>query len=699
MATERSLAALLRSLQSTSSFEDASGPAANSNTSWNSLLPTATSFLSILGNPLNLSLLASQLLSAPALWNQPVDLHACRKILSIFNTAAIAVLQNDSTDEPRPAYGRNRKIEREAWVKAVAEGADDKSPRWRHVLLLGGILLGFEGQNRQGLPWHIRTKLESALATAAQLALEEMDTEAGIDGHCVTMVLNYTFELLSDMERSKINYDLLLPVMVRSTFLSPEGLEGGYFLGAIDKDVVEAPGKKFRWSPRSVTFGFVSNIAGRPLVSALGPLSRLISHAVDNVQNPNLVAQTVDYMADFVRTLMVQWRQNKLSEVDVAEEAEFLDAESLQTTIPALWKVLRNTLYSVVIVLRAVLGRTINDPALAASSCAPYLCMQSLHILRNLYFVSSRVGQNSSSQHAFVFLAAIDILSQYPDLAENFLRSIKPSDIGQIPDHPVERCLDLFFMNAAEHFPLVLSPAVNEELLLSAAFPYLAVGANPLLLEIFEAAHSVVLVVFAIPHNADLASKHLPFYIENLFAVFPDNLSARQFRLAFKTVIQVTAPPSPLANTQPLLPSILLEVVRDRALNASATPIVPTAQNSTTPELGNQPPLSAQTVLTLALLDSLSFLRVDDLNEWLPLSAELINAIPDRSMRQTCIDRFWEAMSGGEMDVDRAHCCVTWWSTRGGRELVLYGTEPAPAEEEGPFMSGAVGSVAPESKL
>lgn len=118
-----------------------------------------------------------------------------------------------------------------------------------------------------------------------------------------------------------------------------------------------------------------------------------------------------------------------------------------------------------------------------------------------------------------MFLAAVDILSNYPDLAENFLRSIKPNDHGQIPAHPVERCLDLFFLNAAEHFPLVLSPEVNEELILSAAFPYLAAGANSLLLEIFEAAHSVVLVVFAIPHNSDLATRHLPFYIENLFAV------------------------------------------------------------------------------------------------------------------------------------------------------------------------------------
>ncbi|KAJ5527887.1 Pentaxin [Penicillium frequentans] len=673
MATERSLARLLRSLQATSSFEDAAG-----------LLPTATSFLSILGNPLNLTLLASQLLSAPALWNHPVDLHACRKLLSVFNTAAIAVLQNDATEEPRMPHGRNRSIEREAWVKAVVQGADDKSPRWRHMILLGGILLGFEGQNRQGLPWHIRTKLESALATAAQLALEELDPEAGMDGHCITMVLNYTFELLSDLQRTKIDYGRLLPVMVRSAFLSPEGLEGGFFLGAIDEDVVEAPGKKFRWKADSRTFGYFSTISSRPLVSALGPLSRLISHAVENAQNPQLVAQTVDYMADFVRTLMVQWRQNKLSEIDVAEEKDFLDAESLQTTIPALWKVLRNCLYSVVIVLRAVLGRTINDPALAAHSSAPYLSMQSLHILRNLYFISSRTGQNGSSQQSFVFLAAIDILSQYPDLAENFLRSIKPADLGQIPDHPVERCLDLFFLNTAEHFPMVLSPQANEDLLLSAAFPYLAAGANSLLLEIFEAAHSVVLVVFAIAHNSELAAKHLPFYIDNLFAVFPENLSARQFRLAFKTVIQVTAPPHLWRTANQCSPRFYLKC--------------------SSSDMDTSLPLSAQAVLTLALIDSLSFLRVEDLEDWLPLTAELINTIADRTMRHACVDRFWEALSVGEMDVDRAHCCVNWWSTQGGRELVLFGAERPPgseskAEEIGPFMSGAVGGVAPESKL
>lgn len=345
--------------------------------------------------------------------------------------------------------------------------------------------------------------------------------------------------------------------------------------------------------------------------------------------------------------------------------------------------------------------------------------MQALHILRNLYFVSSRIGHNASSQYTFVYLTAIDILSQYPDLTENFLRSIKPSELGQIPAHPLERCLDLFFLNTAEHFTLTTSPEVSEELLITAALPYLAKGGNNHLLEIFEAAHSVILAVLAAPKSASIAAKYLPFYIDNLFAVsflrcpvvfhllttiqvFPQNLSARQFRLAYKTILQITAPPSPLANSQPLLPSTLLELLHDRAQRASTEPLPPPKQTPTAEDLTDPtPPLSEQAALTLALIDCLCFLRVDDLEDWLPLTAHLINKIQNSEMRTTCVERFWEALSGGEMDVERAYFCVLWWSTRGGRELVIYGAEGEEHSniEEGPYMSGAVGGAARESKL
>lgn len=335
---------------------------------WRRLLPASTSFLSILTNPLNVTLLSSKLLTSPAIWNHPVDLQTCRRILSVYNTAAIGILQNEAAEEPRTPYAPRRGLEREAWVKAVVNGADEKSPRWRHLLLLGGVLLGFEGQNRQGLPSRIRSKVESALVKATQLALQESEPLDGIAGHCITMVLNYTFELLSDWQRSQLDYDRLLPIMVQATYFSGEGLDHAYFLGAIDRDVVEAPGKKFKWSSKSTTYNHVKAISSRPLVASLGPLSRLIAHALENVRDPNLVSDAVNSISDFVRTLLVQWRQNKLSEVDPSEETEFLEEESLKTTIPDLWRLLRACMFSVVIIFRAVLGRVLNDPALAAGS-------------------------------------------------------------------------------------------------------------------------------------------------------------------------------------------------------------------------------------------------------------------------------------------------------------------------------------------
>lgn len=335
-----------------------------------SLLPSSTGLLSLLSNPLNVTLLSSQLLHSPALWSGEVDLETCRRILSVFNTAAISVVHNESQQQGPPSLNIQRRgLEREEWVKAVVQGADDKSPRWRHIILLGGILLGMEGQDRRSLPSHLRKKLESGLVTALQLSLSELDSYPKVARECIALVLNYTFELLADAERNLLDYNIILPLLVDTVFFSPAGFESGYFLGAIDRDICETPAKKFEWPAQSPTCLNVRAITSKPLISSLGPLSRLIAHAIENCQIQSLVVQAVDSLLDFTRTLMVQWRQNKLSEVDISEEAEFLDETSLKTTIPILWRLLKTSLFSIIILLRAVLGRVINDRILAADNC------------------------------------------------------------------------------------------------------------------------------------------------------------------------------------------------------------------------------------------------------------------------------------------------------------------------------------------
>lgn len=566
------------------------------------------------------------------------------------------------------------------------KGADEKSPRWRHVLLLGGILLGIDKAVANHMSQSLRQKLESALVTATNLAIDSVASTDTVAYQSLILVLNHTFDHLSNAHRAQLRYDALLPLLIDTIFMSSEGLEHGTFLSRVDHDVREVPGKKFRWASRSPSCNHLRTLLAKPLTSALGPLSRLAAYTVESANDPLLVLDTVSHIADFARVLAIQWRQNKLSEIDVSEEEVYLDQETLQASMPLLWQTLRSVLFTTVIIMRAALGRVLNDPRLAAENQAVQTAIQTLHALRNLYFISSKLGQTSMAQYQFVNYTAIDILNVHQQHVEGFLEAIRPVQLGQIPNHPLDRCFDLFFFNTAEHFTLTSSPKVCEDLLLTATVPYLAVGGNNSLLEIFEAAHSLTLAVFAAPQNAALTVRHVPFYIDTLFKVFPLNLSERQFRFAFKTLISVVSPPAPLSAEEPLLAPTLLQLVFDRAWDAPNSPLPPMSTDNNNPS--PSPPLSEQAALVMALLDSLPNVSAPVLEEWLPLAAILTKKLKDPYMSQACKERFWDVLSNGEMDVQRATVAVTWWTSRGGREMVLFDDETT--DNELYFMSGAL---------
>ncbi|TID14544.1 Peroxisomal biogenesis factor 8 [Venturia nashicola] len=695
MPTDRLLSTLLRSLQTYTAQQDTPR-----------LLGTAASLLNTLHNPLNITLLTAQLLIAPAIWERPEGLRTCLSMMGVFHSATLAVLKKEDEAERRkhkdyvqqfPTQPEEEIVPREVWARAVIKGADERSRRWKHVMALGGLLVGFGPVDDERLSTSMRATIEHAFVQATNLALDEARHGDELGAQCVALALNHSFPLLSDYERTQLDYNLLLPVLIGSAFFSNEGLQSAYFLGAVDLDISVGNNNQLHWSMKSQSYSQVDRILARPLVASLGPLSRLISHAVENVTDSWVVQTMVEDLAGFTKSLINQWRQSRLSMIDAHVEMQRLSEETMTKTVPALWKLLKASLFALVIVLRGAVGRTLSDGVLAANAVAPTMVCSALHALRNLYFISSRLGTDSFSQYTFVYLTSIDILGNYPIQADSFLRDIRPSNPGEIPDSPLDRCLDLYFLNTAEHFSLVLSARTNEELLVSAAVPYLAAGGSDNLLPIFEAAHSVMLSVFSAPQSSVLAAKHLSFYIDALFRVFPDNLSPRQFRLAFKTLLRVTAPPSPLSATQPDLPATLLELVRYRALNAPATPLPPKLPPQGIAITDNEPILSEQAVLVLTLLDALPFLPLDLLEEWLPLAAELVLLVPESSMQNVCRKRLWDVLVSGEMDPERSSICVAWWTTRGGREYVMFGPEGA-KEEENYFMSGALGPTK-ESKL
>lgn len=708
MPGDRLLGTLLGALQSYTDQQDTPR-----------LLGSAASLLTTLNNPLNVTLLASQLLSAPAIWDESANLQTCLHCLSAFHSAAQAIVRHENALRGKSEDGEFAKLQlertlpKEDWIKAVINGADDHSPRWRHSLLLGGLLLGFGRSDEENISRHMRSTLEEALAKATNLALEDLMDYDSLGRQSITLALNHCFPLLSDYERARLNYDLLLPALMRSTFDPGEGLLAGRFISAIDNDIRPLSHNQFEWSEHSPSFVEVKRLSAGPITSALGPLSRLIAHAIDRVRNPWLVISAVKTLELFAHNMHLRWRQNKLSEIDASEEGIFLNHETIASTAPQLWKLLRAIMFAAVIILRGVAGRVLNDGSLASPEgtvsyaasldhllmmtlAAPDLATRALRTLRSLFFITARQSSSSFSQYTFAYLTAMDILAAHPYQAEAFVKSITSPDHSRVPPHPLDRNLDLYFLNTAEHFTLVLTPSVTENLIIPATSPYLAAGGNNNLLPIFEAAHSVMLAVFSAPQNAQLIARHLPFYIEALFNVYPHNLSARQFRLAFKTLLRLASPPSKLAATDPLLSATLLELLSERANNASTAPLFPDPSKEVL-EDQSTPELSEQAVLVLTILDTLPQLELMLLDEWLPFAVELVNSIEDPTMRHHCREHFWQTLMGGEMDPGRSELCHAWWSTEGGREMLLF--DRAAEADHNTMMNGALPIRTQDNKL
>ena len=251
-------------------------------------------------------------------------------------------------------------------MRAVVKGADERSKRWKHTLVLGGLLTGFEVHERRGLSKTLRYSLERAVISAVNQALGDGEVGGEFATNTMCLVLGHCFDLLG-LERDKIDVERLLPVMVRMMYFSKEGLHCGYFLSTMDADLVQENNHKFNWSGKSSTFYQVRSMATGPTISSLGTLSRIAAFCVEMVRDTGLLFKVVDDLATFSRSVCIQWRQNKLSELDASEEETYLTEEAMQSTLPLLWQVLKSTMFSTVIIQSALLSRLLGDKRMPAS--------------------------------------------------------------------------------------------------------------------------------------------------------------------------------------------------------------------------------------------------------------------------------------------------------------------------------------------
>ncbi|KAI1755445.1 hypothetical protein F4782DRAFT_488607 [Xylaria castorea] len=688
MPADRLLNTVLRA------YQDAPNPSQT-----DKILGTTNTLLTTLNNPLNLSLLTSHFLVARSIWQQPDGLRTCLRIISIFNTAAVYVRRNElnNADLPRGQPPAGSGVCAEDWARAVAKGLDDRSSRWQHTLVLAGILMGMEGEDRRSLSWRLRSTLEQAVVTAANLALGD-NSRTGAMGKCaVVLALTYAFPLLSVANKALLNGNALLPAVVEAT-LGDEGFQHGEFIRAIELDI--APARNLGWPANSPSANRIQQLESRPLAQNIGPLSRLCVFAVEHAGDSNVVLRIQDELLSFTAGILGKWEQCALSLVDLSVESAKLPPETLQGPWPMLWQLLNKIVFVVVAALQPIVGRCLLDPHLRNDNVAPTLATKTLHALRNLSFVSSRPGGNTSQIYTFTYLTSLDILTRYPDASTRFLQETLPPATATVPS-PVHQALTLFYLNTAEHLPLSLPTPSAEALIIAPTTAHLSPTSwlispantppSSLTLELFESSHSALLSVFSCPQHSVLTAPLVPFYIDTLLSSFPARISPRQFRLAFRTIMQVASPPYPISVSHPGLSETLLEMVRFRAEGASTTPLLPDASSSGPQQQQQQEQqidsVSEQTALVLALVDALPFLPVHLVDEWLSRAAEASNVIQDPRMRDAAHRRLWEVLADGELDVERAVAGVTWWGTRGGRDMMMISGNNGSGEF---MMSGAL---------
>jgi len=210
MSADRLLGTLLRSLQTYTDQQDTPR-----------ILSTAASLLVSLQNPLNISLLTTHLLSAPALWHRPDGLQTCMRLMGVFHSAALAILKREEQEAhdalntwyPAPSQG----LAKNKWINAVmagATGSDGASTRpkiaaWKAPMAAAGLLLGFGPEEEEAIDRSVRWHLEDELVKSVNNSLEEvMAGEEELAGHSLSLALNHVFPHLSDHYRALLNYDV-----------------------------------------------------------------------------------------------------------------------------------------------------------------------------------------------------------------------------------------------------------------------------------------------------------------------------------------------------------------------------------------------------------------------------------------------------------------------------------------------------------
>lgn len=325
------------------------------------LLTSATTLLTLLTNPSNVALLTNQILSAPAIWSPSISLETLAQIINVYSSASTHLSSREDASHPSRRIESPRRLDLEDWIAAVLKGTNEEIIPARQVLVLAGLLYGCQSRGRHKQTGRLRTALQEALINAVNVSLQDKLHKNAITDLGLVIALSQVFEFLEKEQKVILDHNSLLPMLGWAIFLSDHGLHQGYFLSAVDADVLEGPAKKLNWSTNSHSYRRIQSVAASPIVTALGSLSQLMAFSIACASETFRISRMLQDLVEFSTSLCIQWRQNKLSEIDGSEEVDFLTDKTLRTPLPLLWRILRSGLYTIVSILTAYTGRLLGE--------------------------------------------------------------------------------------------------------------------------------------------------------------------------------------------------------------------------------------------------------------------------------------------------------------------------------------------------
>ncbi|CAJ0638081.1 8239_t:CDS:2, partial [Entrophospora sp. SA101] len=303
---------------------------------------------------------------------------------------------------------------------------------------------------------------------------------------------------------------------------------------------------------------------------------------------------------------------------------------------PLLWKILKPLLFSITMIFRAIVSRSILE--YHENEVQERILI--LSTFSHLYFITLRFSIYGFPTYKVVLFAVLDkVKSDHKEL-ENILNILKPSPPSN-KDKSTETSRFVFYLLVIEQSMKELDDEIVENEILPFIYPYLKDKSE---IRLYESVHVVILAMFSTKKR--ISPKLSPFYCNLLLQAYPDLLTVGQLRAAYSIVIRS------LSETDDALAWVCLEKLIKAIENLPTTDNIYTAL------------LFHRGHLLLTLIDQIKSVNLIFLKTLLLKIKNFLTNEPNSISKNAIQKVLFDALST-ELDYTKKEAGVKWWLTEG----------------------------------